>query len=176
MKLAPGVILFLGLVSINSFAYAADSQLEADPGPVQQLKSTTSFGNEWYVSSFARTINQDFDPLADKSENGLDLMLFSGGYQYQVLEKVAIFMEAGVASQYTNEAIFRGYNLSTGVSYNLGRKIRVESKLQTQDTEYSHTSLEFSGSYKIVENLDLKASLDMGEKTNQMKFGIGYRF
>lgn len=156
----------------------ADTDVEIGLGTQSQLKTTTHISSDWYVSSFAGQRYDEPESNFNDDSDSFDFYSFNGGYQYQLVDKLNVFMEAGLASYVpeSSQSIDRGINMATGVNYNITDDFKVETRLSHVATQESNSKLEFSGFYRILDTLDVKASFDMQLEASKMQLGLGYRF
>ncbi|RJG51341.1 outer membrane beta-barrel protein [Motilimonas pumila] len=156
----------------------AETDVEIGLGTQSQLKTTTHISSDWYVSSFAGQRYDEADPNSQDESESFDFYSFNGGYQYQIVDKLNLFMEAGLASYVpeSSQSVDRGINVATGVNYNITDNFKVETRLSHTATQESDSKLEFSGFYRILDTLDVKASFDMQMEASKMQLGLGYRF
>lgn len=166
----------------SSSAFAGDSK-------VASAQVSSELSNQWYVSqlspSFHLLLNEQ-NVSADTEQERI-VSGVNGGYSYPIADNLNWFMEAGLASpreaQGSSAPENNLYHMSTGVSYLFSNRLIVESKitqmrlsLTPQQLDTHNTSLGFATSYKIIQNLNVKAAVDMQLEHQIMHLGLDYSF
>ncbi|MGL4249387.1 MAG: hypothetical protein ACRCR1_01820 [Aeromonas sp.] len=125
-----------------------------------------------YVKSYSSVL---LNGQNNRSDN-FDLWLVNSGYQYPVVDDVTLFMEAGPAV--TNNNRQTGFNMSSGVRYQLSPSFNVGSQVKHLDLNKTSTLLELNSSLLLTPRLSLTANYGVSALTadQALTFGIGFNF
>ncbi|MCE2570932.1 hypothetical protein [Motilimonas eburnea] len=147
------------------------------------------FSNQWYVSqlspSFHLLLNQPSASLDSEQERIISGV--NGGYNFPLLDNLNWFMEAGLSTPSqrsgTNSPAANQYHMSTGLNYVFADRFKLESRITqmrlTLTPEHfgtRNTSLGIATSYNIIQNLNVKAAIDMQLEHQIMHLGLDYSF
>ncbi|MFO6424028.1 hypothetical protein [Motilimonas sp. KMU-193] len=175
-------------ICILMLIFKAPSVFAADIKAVS-WQSNSELSNQWYVSqlsdSFHLLLNEQ--NVSAKPEPEHIVSGVNGGYNLPISKNVNWFMEAGLVtpSQHVGDAFpaENQYHMSTGLNYVFADRLVLESKITQMHLSLSpqtlgphNTSLGFATSYKIIQNLNVKAAIDMQLEHQIMHLGLDYRF
>ncbi|MCE0557501.1 MULTISPECIES: YfaZ family protein [unclassified Motilimonas] len=175
------LISFLYLICNLTAAYAESYSHQS---PTTERSEITQ---QWYVSrlspSFNFLLNQQ-EPLGDHDIERTSSSMI-GGYKWPINQNFDVFMEAGFSdsNQIKETNSQAQYHLSTGVSYHITPQFRLESRITQMSLKpskaaisASETNLGFATSYELIQNLDVKAGVEMQLQHQIMHLGLDYRF
>ena len=108
--------------------------------------------------------------------DSFDLWLINTGYQYPLHDGVSLYMEAGPAIGPSSEQ--SGYNLSSGVRYQLSPAFNIGSQIKHLDLNKASTLLELNSSLLLTPRLSLTANYGVSAITadQALSLGVGFNF
>ncbi|MCF3096622.1 hypothetical protein EHZ86_04670 [Aeromonas australiensis] len=111
-----------------------------------------------------------------RQSDSFDLWLVNSGYQYPVVDDVTLFMEAGPAAADQNRQ--SGFNMSTGVRYQLSPALNVGSQIKHLELNQGSTLLELNSSLLLTPRLSLTANYGFSAITadQALSLGVGFNF
>ncbi|MGY3914084.1 hypothetical protein ACW5XI_01565 [Aeromonas australiensis] len=112
----------------------------------------------------------------NRQSDSFDLWLVNSGYQYPVVNDVTLFMEAGPAAADKNRQ--SGFNMSTGVRYQLSPALNVGSQIRHLELNQGSTLLELNSSLLLTPKLSLTANYGVSAITadQALTLGVGFNF
>jgi len=125
-----------------------------------------------YVKSYSGVL---LNGQSQRSDN-FDLWLVNSGYQYPVVDDVTLFMEAGPAVANHNRQT--GFNMSSGVRYQLSPSLNVGSQVTHLDLNNASTLLELNSSLLLTPRLSLTANYGVSALNAEqaLTLGVGFNF
>ncbi|EKP0308319.1 hypothetical protein JGK42_002165 [Aeromonas veronii] len=125
-----------------------------------------------YVKSYSGVLLNSHSHHSDS----FDLWLVNSGYQYPVVDDVALFMEAGTAV--TDQNRTSGFNMSSGVRYQLSPAFNIGSQITHLDLHRASTLLELNSSLLLTPRLSLTANYGVSAITadQALTLGVGFNF
>lgn len=154
--------LIIALASGLAFsAHAADWSLlqnEADSQLYVKSYSGVLLGNQTHHS------------------DNFDLWLINTGYQYPVQDDVSLYMEVGPAIGTHSEQT--GFNISSGVRYQLSPSLNIGSQLKQLEVSKPSTLVELNSSLLLTPQLAITANYGVSAFSTEqfLTLGVGLNF
>ncbi|MGE6106345.1 hypothetical protein [Aeromonas sobria] len=152
------ICLLLSACSLNCIAADWD-WFDQDPGE-----------GEVYLRSYSGILQ---DPRGDGRADPFDTWLINTGYQYNIMDDVTLFMEGGPAG--SGDTRKAGFNLASGLRYQLNPQIHVGSQLSQRELGSATTQLELSSRLQLP-YLALTANYGISPLTAEQSLSIGMGF
>lgn len=153
------ICLLLSACSLNCIAADWDF-LEQDPGE-----------GELYLRSYSGVLQ---DKRGDSRTDPFDTWLISTGYQYNIMDDVALFMEGGPAG--SGRSAQAGFNLASGLRYQLTPALNIGSQLSQLEIGNTTTQVELNSRLLLAPQLALTANLGISPLTAEQSLSIGMGF
>lgn len=106
--------------------------------------------------------------------DSFDLWLINTGYQYPLHDGVSLYMEAGPAIGPSSEQ--SGYNLSSGVRYQLSPMLNIGSQLKQLEVNKPSTLLELNTSLLLTPQLAITANYGVSAFSTEQSLSVGVGF
>ncbi|MCH7371305.1 MULTISPECIES: hypothetical protein [Aeromonas] len=128
--------------------------------------------SQLYVKSYSGVL---LGTQTHHSDN-FDLWLINTGYQYPVEDNVSLYMEAGPAIGARSEQA--GFNISSGVRYQLSPSLNIGSQLKQLETSKPSTLVELNSSLLLTPQLALTANYGVSAFSAEqfLILGVGLNF
>ena len=126
--------------------------------------------SQLYVKSYSGVL---LDNQAHHNDS-FDLWLINTGYQYPPHDGVSLYMEAGPAIGPSSEQ--SGYNLSSGVRYQLSPMLNIGSQLKQLEVNKPSTLLELNTSLLLTPQLAITANYGVSAFSTEQSLSVGVGF
>lgn len=128
--------------------------------------------SQLYVKSYSGVL---LGEQANRGDN-FDLWLINTGYQYPVEDGLDLYMEAGPAVAASSEKT--GFNISSGVRYQLSPSLNIGSQLKQLEMSKSSTLVELNSSMLLTPQLAITANYGLNAFSTEqiLTLGVGLHF
>lgn len=135
---------------------AAAEKNNWDPAPANE-------GSGWFISSQSKSAEQ------------FDLWQIDSGYAYALGQKTELYLSTRLKSGNEFQGATRG--LLSGVKYNFSPKLSLQSAVTSESVnEEVVMGVEVSSQYKVLNRVNVHATVDYEALEQIYQVGIGFRF